>query len=452
MILSSQKLVELSKIEWQQGQKNIWRSQREKAYNYYRGRTDGYLKAYYKVDKGTPIYDKIPIPTIELTKRVINRVSLVYMNPPIREYTNEKGDVVSETLQEFTKGKDHKLQRAERLTNLLEVILFKPTWRNDLIEYDIIRDWEPIFGNDPLTPVAITYPLSVKDSVMDITPELWTYWDAENHYNYEKTTGKVIAPEDNPELANPYQILPFVECYRDGKPEASYLDTDASNGLIATNEMVNMAEFNKAANLQFQSFGMGYISGSNIDYDKLEIGPDKWSQLGHDGTLGMVSPPNTVDSISNAITNSYKLLAQNYGLDASFAEGTAAESGISRRLRMQELLDNRSSDVTRWNDIERKIFEVEKRILAVEVTQDAGVLWNVDYTESTDILSAEEQRAKWDWELANGLIDTADVLMQQDPDKYEDRQAALDFLAERSGITEEPAEASPLLAALTTPV
>ena len=445
MILTSQKLVELSKVEWQQNQKNIWRSKREKAYNYYKGRTDEYLKAYYKADKGIPNFDQIPIPTIELTRRVINRVSLVYMNPPIREYTNE-------TLQEFTKQKDHKMQRAERLTNLLECLLVKPTWRNGLIEYDIIRDYEPIFGDDPLTPVAITYPLSVKDNVMDTTPELWAYWDDENHYNYEKSTGRLIAPEDNPEMSNPYNILPFVECYRDGKPEASYLDTDASNGLIATNEMVNVAEFNKAANLQFQSFGFGFISGSNIDYDKIEIGQDKWSALGHDGTLGMVSPPNTVDSISNAITNSYKLLAQNYGLDASFAEGTAAESGISRRLRLQELLDNRSSDVTRWNDIEKKIFEVEARILTIEVSRDAGFLLNVDYTESTDILSAEEQRAKWDWELSNGLIDKADVLMQQDPDKYEDRQDALDYLAERSGIEEEPTEASPLLQALTTPV
>ena len=77
----------------------------------------------------------------------------------------------------------------------------------------------------------------------------------------------------------------------------------------------------------------------------------------------------------------------------------------------------------------------------------------MDYTESTDILSAEEQRAKWDWELANGLIDKADVLMEHDPDKYEDRQDALDYLAERSGVEEtEPAEASPLLQALTTPV
>ena len=68
-------------------------------------------------------------------------------------------------------------------------------------------------------------------------------------------------------------------------------------------------------------------------------------------------------------------------------------------------------------------------------------------------MSEEEQRAKWDWEKANGLIDNADILMQQDPDKYPERQNALDYLAERDVLREtEETETSPLLQALTTPV
>ena len=116
-------------------------------------------------------------------------------------------------------------------------------------------------------------------------------------------------------------------------------------------------------------------------------------------------------------------------------------------------MDSRRSDVERWKKIEEDIFGVEERIIAVEQGRDAGFLLGIDYEESTEILSEEEQRAKWDWELANGLIDTADVLMQQDPDKYPERQDALDYLAERSVPREtEETETSPLLAALTTPV
>ena len=44
------------------------------------------------------------------------------------------------------------------------------------------------------------------------------------------------------------------------------------------------------------------------------------------------------------------------------------------------------------------------------------------------------------------------LIMQKDPDKYPERQDALDYLAERSGVEEEAETTSPLLAALTTPV
>ena len=440
---TAQLAVEMSKVAWQDQEKRNWMQSREKAYNYYKGRTEAFTKGYFS----DSLNKQIPCPNINITKRVIDRISLVYMKAPLREYSNEN------TVDYFYQ-KDHKLQRAERLCNLLECILIKPTWRNERIEYDIIRDWEPLFhDDDPLNPSAITYPLSVRSSVLDTTAELWAYWDNENHFTYEKGTGKKIVAEDNLEMANPYQMLPFVKCYRDGQPEASYFDTDASPDLIATNEAVNVAEYNKNANIMFQSFGFGFVTGSNIEKEKLDIGQDKWSFLGHDGSLNMVSPPNSVPALVDSIESSYKMLAQNYHLSISFVDGTSAESGVALRLRNQELMDSRRSDVERWKAIEKKTFEVESRILAVEITKDAGFLLGIDYEESTEILSDQEQREKWDWELSHGLIDEADILMQQDPDQYPERQDALDYLAERSGVEEEAEEVtSPLLAALTTPV
>ena len=440
---TAQLAVDQSKIAYQDAEKKRWIKSRDKAYDYYKGRTETYTKGYFS----NSLVSQIPCPNINITKRVIDRISLVYMKPPIREYSNEN-------TPDLFHQKDLKMQRAEKLCNLLEVILIKPTWREDRIEYDLIRDWEWMFlkGDDPLNPSAITYPLSVRSSVLDTTAELYAYWDSENYFIYEKGTGKKLVAEDNPEMINPYSMLPFVSCYSQGRPEASLFDTDASLDLIATNEAANVAEFNKNANIMFQSFGFGYINGSNIEKEKLEIGQDKWSFLGHDGTLNMVAPPNSVPALTDSIKESYKMLAQNYHLNISFVEGTAAESGVALRLRNQELMDSRRSDVERWKKIEQDVFEVEERIIAVEQGKDAGFLLGVDYEESTEILSEEEQRAKWDWELANGLIDKADILMQKDSDKFPERQDALDYLAERSGVEETETPTSPLLEALTTPV
>ncbi len=279
------------------------------------------------------------------------------------------------------------------------------------------------------------------------------YWDAENTFTYDGN-GKIYTDELNPDMINPYGRLPFVECWRDGKPESSYLDTDPSTDLIQTNTMINVAETNKNANIMFQSFGYIYVNGSQVEMDTLEVGADKISFLGADGTMNLVSPPDTVGTITNAVTTAYKMLAQNYHIDISFVEGVTAMSGIALKIRGQELQDSRVSDVIRWNEVEKQLFELEKLMIAVDLGKDAGELESIDFTETQEVLSDKEKREKWDWELSKGLIDEADVLIQQDPDRFVDRDAAKEYLQERGIIKEETEEGTQgtLLEALTKPV
>ena len=342
------------------------------------------------------------------------------------------------------------------MTNLLEHILIKPTWRNGVLDYDIIMDFEAQFDDDPLRPTSITYPLSIKASVMDDTPELTAYWDSENTFIFDNN-GKIQDDPDNPEHINPYGVLPFIECFKNGRPEYSYIDTSPAMDCIATNLEVNVSETNSNANTMFQSFGYMYVNGSQVEKDTLEVGQDKISFLGIDGTMNIVSPPNTVDALASSIEHSYKLLAQNYHLNISFVEGTAAQSGVAIKLRNQELTESRISDVIRWKDVENKLFELESIILGVEANVNAGELLKVDYEEQEEILSDEERRAKWDWELTHGIIDVADILMQKDPDRFPDRETAQDYLFERSSqdLAEDDDEPTPqgsLLEALITPV
>ena len=451
MIRSTAELLVLNaKYDAGQKRKDQWKAGRLDAMEYYKGRSLPYTMDYFD----TSLFEKVPPANINVTKRIIDRVSLVYMKPPKRTYTKEETPMLFH-------HKDFKLQRAERMCNLLDAVLIKPCMRyndkNEMhIEYDIIFDYEPIFGDDPLTPEAIVYPIASKDSVLDDTPELHVYWDKENTYTFDNN-GRIYTDEMNPDMINPYGVLPFVECWRDGKPESSYLDTDASTDLIQTNALINVAETNKAANIMFQSFGYIYVNGSMIEKDDLEVGADKITFLGADGTMSLVSPPNTVESITSAVTTAYKMLAQNYHIDISFVEGTTAQSGVAIKLRNSELTDARVSDVIKWREIEKELFKLEKLIISVDMGKDAGDLEQVDFEESMEVLSDKEQREKWEWELANGLIDRADILMQKDPDRFPDRDSAEDYLFERSSADladddEEVEEENSLLAQLTRPV
>ena len=450
MIMTSGELaVLISKYDAQQEKKNEWKAQRYEALDYYSGITSAYTEHYFS---GTTA-KKIPIGNVNITKRIIDRVSLVYMTPPKRVYTRED-------LTDMFVHKDMKLQRLERMTNLLDSVLIKPCWRykddgTGCIEYDIIVDYECVFGDDPLKPIGYVYPISSKSSVLDDTPELWAYWDKENHYIFD-ANGNIVTNEENPDNINPYPVLPFVDCWRDGKPETEWLDTTASHDLIQTNLAINVAETNKNANVMFQSFGYLFVNGAGIDKDTMKIGQDKINYLGVDGSISIVSPPNAIPALDESIKSSYKLLSQNYHLPTSFVEGTTAESGVALKMRNIELTDDRKSDVEKWRDVEFKIFDIETRIIAVEMGQDAGYLEDVDFQESVEILSDKEQREKWEWELSHGLIDKADIMMQKNPDLT--REEALDYLFERQEFEldmeeeEEGVEENSLLKALQTPV
>ena len=435
----SELTVLMSRWDINQQRKNKWKSTRYEALDYYNGRTRSYIDDYFS----TSMLKKVVPGNINITKRVIDRVSLVYMVPPKRLYTNED-------IPDFFVDKDQKLQRLERMTNLLDSVLVKTCWREGKIEYDIIMDYEPMFfGEDSLKPDAIVYPIRLKASVLDTTPEQYAYWDNEHHFIFDRN-GKQYTQDDNPDMINPYGVMPFVECYRDGKPEMHYLDTDASTDLINTNLAINVAETNKNANVMFQSFGYMFVNGAGIDMDTMEIGQDKVNYLGVDGTISIVAPPNSVPALDESIKSTYKMLSQNYHLPTSFVEGTTAESGVALRLRNQELQDDRKSDVTKWRDVEHKLFDLERLLIAVEEGKDAGDLEDVDFEESTEILSNQEQREKWDWELSKGIIDEADIMVQMNPDLT--REEAQEYLDERKKVVEAPESGSSLLEALAKPV
>ena len=441
----------MSRWDVAQQQKNKWKQGRYEALDYYNGNTNDYTSKYFSAST----LKKIVAGNVNITKRVIDRISLVYMTPPIRTYTRED-------ITDFFIEKDLKLQRLERMTNLLDAVLVKPCWRIGKdnaghLEYDIITDYEPIFDDDPLKPSAIIYPITKKATVLDDTPETFAYWDSEHHFIFDRN-GKQYTQDDNPDMINPYGVLPFVECFREGKPEFSYLDTNASNDLISTNLSINIAESNKNANIMFQSFGYLFVNGTGIDKDTMQIGQDKINYLGVDGSISIVSPPNAIPALDESIQSSYKMLAQNYHLPISFVEGTTAASGVALKMRNIELTDSRKSDVTRWRDIEYKIFELERLMGAVELGQDFGDLEDVDFSESIEVLNDQEQRDKWDWELSKGIIDIADIVMQKNPDLTRDE--AEEILAEKKTTFGEPEEVeevveapvSPLLSALIKPV
>ena len=123
------------------------------------------------------------------------------------------------------------------------------------------------------------------------------------------------------------------------------------------------------------------------------------------------------------------MLAQNWHLSVSFVEGTVAESGTAKRMRNQELQDDRKSDIERWRNTEEELYNIEREILKVDAGFDPGEWGGVDFSESIIVLTPDEQTAQDEWDLAKGLISLVDIVKRRNPD-FDDAEA-IAYLAER---------------------
>ena len=412
------KAVAMARLDYQQKMKDMFKDERALALRYYKGRAEDDYESYITPD----LRDQIPTPSNNMTKRIVDRTSLVYQGRPIRTL----GDYDTTNYDKYTRGIDEKMQIAEKRTNLLHLIAIKETWRNDKIERDIILDFEPFFDDDPLTPVAIAYPLSQKASVTDTTPETWIYWDAEGWIKYERG-GKVV------EMSEPgkpgYNVLPFAFAFEE-KPESYFLDVSVDRELIFTNRVVNVLTMNMAANVIFRSHGQKYATGIQEETNLIG-GQDIIITLPEGSTLGSVAPEDTIMSVKEAINAIYRWCASNHHLNADFDEGTQESSGISLKERSKELTEDRKSDIPRWRNIEEQLYKIDREILRVEKGLNLPPVedFNIDYEEDYIEESTEERRERWEWELAHNWKSEAQILMEADPDKYateEEAQAVID--------------------------
>lgn len=422
-------LIARSIHDLRQKAKRQWLGRREKAVEYYHGDVLDYTQSYF----GEDMYSKIPFSNNNITKRIIDRISLVYSEPTIR-------DVDNKTYSELTREKSSDLLHAERMVNLLNLILLKVSWRDDVFRYDTIRDFEiEIVGN---TITKVSFPLSTPTAMDSRTNVIYEQWSPETIITHDENR-KVISEEVN-ELG----ILPFI-AVKTTEGRLSFTDIECASDLYSTNEAINVATANLNANIHFQSFGMAYVVGAPADEDgtapSIGMGPDKLTVIpgtSSEVSVGILSPPDTVSSVKDGIVAQYRMVAQNYHLSSAFVEGnTQAESGVALRTRNQELNSFRKESIVLWRNAENKLYNIERQFLSIFQGITLPEAFNVDFGEGEIILSQSEQESQNNWDLEHGLITAAQILQRRDPDRFDTLDEYQKFIDDNkvvnTGVVEE---------------
>jgi hypothetical protein len=159
------------------------------------------------------------------------------------------------------------MKTASRYVKLLKTALIRPVWRNNRLDLDIITGdiADVSCGESPedLETILITHwPDDGK--VEGITYSFWTAetWSRLDYRGHQIDGGP-----------NPYKLLPFVPLWDRAPSDAFWIA--GGDDLVVAQEAVNKALVDLLHVIEFQGFGVGYITGADGG-GNLQTGPAPW--------------------------------------------------------------------------------------------------------------------------------------------------------------------------------
>ena len=391
---------------------------RDEALDYYTfNNTAKYIDQYFA---GT-LQQEIPIYNVNLTKKLINRISLVYKDAPIRGVEND-------SYYELTQDKDWRMKSFERIHNLLGTIAVHVAWEDGKFKYNPIMNFCPIMDPyHPLKPIGITYPLNKATGDWRNTEEdIYVYWSAEHHYMFDSSGTIIKVNEDN---VNPYGVLPFAFIQPTHMVDEFW--NEGAIDISLGNKQIDVAM--TMLQHHIRTAGGQFVIEGRVDANNIELGLNKVVVV-DEGTMSNISSNTDVTSIKEGIEFQLKTIAFNNNLNFDFGL-SGSKSGVALKIENLELLEAREDEVEKWRRAEKDMYDIERQILQVETGQQLPDGITLDYAE-VKFPDFEREREEWDWKFKHGLADRYDYLMAQDPDKFPDRQSAIDYLEEKKQETD----------------
>ena len=397
----------------------------EKLLDFYENRQlqDKYLNYGFKREEG--VYDT-PMVSYNITKKIINKISLVYKEAP--ERTIGDSDVYEQWIAENPRF-NLAIKEAERYKNLIGKILFRPRYMQDYKKWVFYIEtyYQAHFlEGDPTNPVAYSYPIKQELSSVsrkEVREDWWVFWSDELHFEYIPGTNKQRPAAELSDFNNPFGIIPLVEM-RDSFPVNQY-DCSGAIDLVQANQAINVALNDLNVMVHYQAFDQMVGKGINeADVAKIKTGPRKIVLIGDpEADLSLLGyNPKIIDSIE-AIKFQFKSIAQMYNINMEVSLDTSGPvSGFSLLVQNIDLLEAREDDVEVAAVGEKELYKVLQAIQGYYKTPPKfpeGEL-NVDFQDIRFPVNQTEELARWDWEIEKNAETVIDYMQSKNPDLDDD--------------------------------
>lgn len=355
---------------------------------------------------------KLKICFINLVKKIVNNLAMVYIQDAKREIdgTNRDSEIFAEIVQ--STALPIKMKTVNRYCVLLKTLLIRPLWRNNKMDLDIITpdiaDVKTGDSNEILEQVIVThYPESGKNE--EITFSSWS--DKEfKKYDYR---GNIVEA-----LPNPYLRIPYIPVW-DRCPMSSFWLSGGSD-LIVAQESVSEKLTDLLYTVRHQGFSTGYIKQGNQSGGTIHADPGTLIELGENGEVGYASAKAPIREIIEAIEFIITQTAIANGLSASsLSSKTIDESGVARIAGNRELEELRRDQLALYSTYEDNLWDMFKVVWNVhnpnrKISESAKLL--IDFYDPKPVLSPDKQAETWDRLIASGIASPVDAILERNPD------------------------------------
>ena len=336
----------------------------EELKDYYEGRQfqEGYIADYgFKNNLGKT---DLPMVATNLTKKIINKISLTYKYQPERYIIS--GEERKNDLNEwfaFNEQFGIGYKYAERYKNLLGKVLHRVHFdarRKEWRSY-IETIYEPHFiaDEDPLTPFAYSYPYKqVLSPTGDIKEDWWIFWSDEQMFYYIPESNRIKPHPDFPEYENPFKIIPMAELRKE-YPVDQYECLGALD-LIKANQNINIALNNLNLMIHFQAFDQLVITGAQAeDIKRIKTGTQEAIVSSTpDTSYSLLNYQPKINECIEAIRTEIQMIAYVYDLKIAWSIDASPASGFSLLVQNIDLAEKREDDVELAKLHEKKMYKI----------------------------------------------------------------------------------------------
>ena len=310
-----------------------------KMLDYYNGdNTEQYVKERFSAAS----FQEVPISSMNITKRFVDKMSRVYTLGAKRTLQS-KQDVYSD----LTKTKDVKLKHFEKMTKLLGTIAVHVGMEDNLdgskcfkytpkYAFDVILD-----EFDPFKPIAVKYPIILNTDDASVGNEVlqYAYYDDQGFIIYDET-GKELKAE-----THDLGVLPFVFMHKDH--QQLEFNVPGAYDIINANEQLNILFTEMNLGMRFQMFGQYTVTGMYADENIQRAGSDEIIILPEGSDMSILSPTVNIDDAIALAKTMLEVTASNNHLTVSFIDPQKdrPQSGTALQIRNIEYNEKYQDDL-----------------------------------------------------------------------------------------------------------